>query len=254
MNPNPATRSNTDTNNPGTPMRNAILAAAAAASLLFSATASAGISENEEVAEATAVLTDFVNIPENAIPAALLDEAQAIAVIPSVLRVGFIIGGRRGSGVVSVRTDSGEWSNPAFVTLTGGSIGWQIGASSTDLILIFKSDRPIAEIADGEITLGADASVAAGPVGRSASAATTADLEAEIYSYSRSRGLFAGVAIEGAVLSIDDTANADFYGKPSVGPYEILRNTDSSGIPKVGQKFVHTLNWYLREGKRDQNL
>ncbi|MDN5862642.1 MAG: lipid-binding SYLF domain-containing protein, partial [Salinisphaera sp.] len=176
------------------------IAGLATALMLFQANAVAGLSENEEVAEATAVLTDFVTIPENAIPPALLQSAYGIAVIPSVLKVGFILGGQRGSGVLAVRTESGAWSNPVFVTLTGGSIGWQIGASSTDLVLVFKSRQSVDEIANGQVTLGGTAAVAAGPVGRSASASTSADLEAEIYSYSRSRGLFAGVAVKGAVL------------------------------------------------------
>lgn len=221
------------------------IAGLAASLLLFQGVASAGLSEVEEVQEATAVLTDFVNIPENSIPPALLNSAYGIAVIPSVLKVGFILGGRRGTGVLSVRTESGAWSNPVLVTLTGGSIGWQIGASSTDLILIFKSRRSVDDIADGQFTVGGNATVAAGPIGRSARAATTAKLDAEIYSYSRARGLFAGVAVDGAVLTIDDTANADFYGKPGIGPYEILRNSESSDIPKAGQHFVRTLTHYL---------
>lgn len=220
-------------------------AALAGTLMLFHAVAGAGISENEQVEEATGVLGDLVNIPENAIPPVLLNKAYGIAVIPSVLKVGLIIAGRRGSGVVSVRGENGEWSNPAFINLTGGSLGWQIGASSTDVILIFKSRRSIDRIARGDFTLGGDASVAAGPVGRSASAATNISFDAEVYSYSRSRGLFAGISLEGAALSMDHAANQDFYDEAGITPYEILDNTDDAGIPEPGRKFVRTLSQYL---------
>lgn len=221
------------------------LSAFAAVTFIFHSAAFAGTSEEQDLAEARAALEAFVNIPENAIPPALLTQAYGIAVIPSVLKVSFILGGRRGSGVVAVRNENGKWSNPAFVNLTGGSIGWQVGASSTDIILVFKSRKSIDRIARGEVTLGADASVAAGPVGRSVGAATNLKFEAEVYSYSRSRGLFAGVSLEGAAISVDDAANVDFYSQADISPYEILKRTETSGIPKEGQYFVTTLERYL---------
>lgn len=217
--------------------------ASAVALLLVTGTATAA-SEGEKIATATNVLRDFLSIPENAIPPALLRQAYGIAVIPGMVKAGFVIGGRYGTGVLSVRNAAGAWSNPVFISLAGGSIGWQIGVSSTDLILVFKSKRSVEQIANGSFTLGADASVAAGPVGRSTSAATNLTLDAEIYSYSRSRGLFAGVAIEGAILSMDHSANADFYDNPNISAYQILRSTDRSTLPPNGHAFITTLSRY----------
>ncbi|MES1944754.1 hypothetical protein PC39_11582 [Salinisphaera sp. PC39] len=198
----------------------------------------------EKLDTARTVLRDFMEIPENAIPPTLLRDAYGIAVIPSVVKVSFIVGGRHGTGVMAVRRDNGKWSNPSFVSLTGGSVGWQIGASSTDIILVFKSRRSIDRIARGDITLGGDASVAAGPVGRSASAATNVRFDAEVYSYSRARGLFAGVSVEGAALSIDDGANAEFYSEAGISAYEILGRSDTD-IPTAGERFMETLERYL---------
>jgi lipid-binding SYLF domain-containing protein len=158
------------------------------------------------------VLKEIMEAPDKAIPTDLLRDAKAIAVIPDVLKVGFVFGGRRGEGLISVKGADGTWSNPSFITLTGGSVGFQAGVSSTDVILVFRTQRGVDSIVDGKFTLGADASAAAGPVGRTATAATDSQLKAEIYSYSRSRGLFAGVALDGAALRIDYDANATIYG------------------------------------------
>ncbi len=125
--------------------------------------------------------------------------------------MGFVVGGRHGRGVLIIKDEKGLWQNPYFITFTGGSIGWQIGAQASDVILVFKSRRSIEAIRKGKFTLGADAAVAAGPVGRQAEAATDTTLRAEIYSFARSRGLFAGVSLEGSSLSIDNEAVWDFY-------------------------------------------
>jgi lipid-binding SYLF domain-containing protein len=162
---------------------------------------------------ATRVLDEIMQSPDRAVPRRLLQDAYAIAIIPDVVKAGLVIGGRRGRGVVSVRSPDGTWSHPAFITLTGGSIGFQAGVQSTDVILVFRTARGVDSIVNGKFTLGADAAVAAGPVGRTAQASTDSDLRAEIYSYSRSRGLFAGVALDGAVLSIDHRANQSSYGR-----------------------------------------
>ncbi|MGB1581520.1 MAG: lipid-binding SYLF domain-containing protein, partial [Nevskiales bacterium] len=139
----------------------------------------AGISEEDKAQDAAVVLRELATIPEEGIPPRLLEQAYAIAVIPDVLKVGFIFGGRRGEGVMSVRTQDGRWSNPTFITLTGASVGWQIGASSTDLILVFKSRDSVERITQGKITLGADVGIAAGPVGRQATATTDIRFESE---------------------------------------------------------------------------
>lgn len=176
---------------------------------------------NSKLAEASAVLQEIMAIPETGIPPQLFRNAYGIAVIPGLIKAGFIVGGRYGTGVLSVN-NGGHWSNPVFISMGGGSVGFQIGAESTDIILVFKTARGIQAIKNGKFTLGADLSVAAGPVGRHAEAGTDVQLKAEIYSYSRSRGLFGGVAVEGAVISVNDDANAAFYGKKGNNSDDIL--------------------------------
>jgi lipid-binding SYLF domain-containing protein len=146
------------------------------------------------------------------LPPAVLAEAEAVAVIPRVIKGGFVIGGRRGHGLVVGRTADGRWSDPTFLKLTGASLGFQAGVESSDVVLVFRSKKSVDRLLDGrgKLTLGADAAVAAGPLGRDAGAGTDARLQAEIYSYSRSRGLFAGVALNGAVLMNDLDANRSF--------------------------------------------
>jgi lipid-binding SYLF domain-containing protein len=185
--------------------------------LLGAAGASAGTAENERAIEAGKVLDEIMRMPEQAIPGRMLETAHAVAVIPSVVKAGLVVGGRHGKGLISVRSPDGTWSHPSYIRLTGGSIGFQAGVQSTDVVLVFRTARGVDSIVHGKFTLGADAAVAAGPVGRSAEASTDGQLKAEIYSYSRSRGLFAGVALDGAVLSIDHDANEAVYG-PNTTP------------------------------------
>ena len=174
--------------------------------------ADAGQVENARAENASQVLTEILRIPEESIPTRLLEDAQAIAVIPNVVKVGFGIGGRRGRGLIAIRGSDGAWSRASFITLTGGSFGFQAGVQSADVILVFHSARGVDSIVKGKFTLGADASVAAGPVGRSAQASTDEQFKAEIYSYSRARGLFAGVALDGTRLAIDNHSNEAAYG------------------------------------------
>ncbi|TBR11464.1 MAG: hypothetical protein EPO46_06440 [Lysobacter sp.] len=173
----------------------------------------AGPAEDDRARNALRVLQDIQKIPESSIPDKLLDEARAIVVVPDALKIGLVIGGRRGHGLLAVKNPDGTWSQPSFVKLTGGSIGFQAGLQSADIVLVFRSDRGLDSIVNGKVTLGADAAVAAGPVGRSASTATDGQLKAEIWSWSRARGLFAGIALDGAVLQIDDAANEAAYGR-----------------------------------------
>lgn len=182
-------------------------------SLGFAGTAMAGPEEDKRALDAVRVLAEVQRIPESAIPDRLFDEARAIVVVPDTLKVGLVLGGRRGHGVVSVKNPDGTWSNPSFVKLTGGSIGFQAGVQSSDIVLVFRGERGLDSIVNGKVTLGADAGVAAGPVGRNAATATDGQLKAEIWSWSRARGLFAGIALDGAVLSIDDAANQLVYGE-----------------------------------------
>lgn len=180
---------------------------------LFATSASAGSAEDARARNAARVLADIQAIPESAIPDKLFDEARAVVVVPDTIKAGLFIAGRRGRGLMSVKTADGTWSNPGFVSLTGGSIGLQAGVQSSDVVLVFRSERGLDSIVNGKFTLGADAGVAAGPLGRNASTATDGELKAEIWSWSRARGLFAGVALDGAVLAIDDAANAAVYGR-----------------------------------------
>lgn len=184
-----------------------------AVSLALAAPAHAGPREDAQADNAVRVLSEIQAIPESGIPDRLLDEAKAIVVVPDTIKAGLVVGGRRGHGLLSMRTADGDWSNPVFVKLTGGSIGLQVGVQSSDVVLVFRSQRGLDSIVNGKFTLGADAGVAAGPVGRQAAALTDGQMKAEIWSWSRARGLFAGVALDGAVLSIDDAADEAVYGQ-----------------------------------------
>jgi lipid-binding SYLF domain-containing protein len=189
--------------------------------LLPARSALAGSSE-EKVQQAGTVMEQIMAIPESAIPPNLLNNAHGIAIVPGVIKAGFVIGARYGTGVVLVRNSAGQWSNPCMVSLAGGSVGWQVGAQSTDVILVFKSARSIEGLIKGKFTLGVDAAVAAGPVGRRVEGATDIALKAEILSYSRSRGFFAGVSLEGSALQIDDKANAGYYQQSYVRANDVL--------------------------------
>ncbi|HNR22566.1 MAG TPA: lipid-binding SYLF domain-containing protein [Steroidobacteraceae bacterium] len=190
--------------------------------------------EEARLITATEVLTELQSTRDQQIPQWLLDRAHGLVVVPDVVKVGFWLGGRHGKGAMVVRDEAGRFSNPVFVRLSGGSFGPQIGAQSSDVVLVFTTRKGIQGIADGKVTLGADASVAAGPVGRQASAATDAAFKAEVYSYSRSKGLFAGVALDGSAITIDDKANAEFYGR-KVEANEIIEGkvtTTSNGAQR----------------------
>jgi lipid-binding SYLF domain-containing protein len=190
----------------------------------------------QRLADAARVLANFTADDESAIPTELLERAHGIAVIPNLIRGGFILGGRRGRGVLVVRTQNGGWSNPALITLTGGSIGWQIGAESADLVLVFANERSVRHIASGKFTLGGDASAVAGPVGRRTTAALTG--KAEVYAYFRSAGLYAGAAFEGARLDVDEEGSAAYYAAdPSAQPLA----EQNGGTPASARRFLLVL-------------
>jgi len=183
---------------------------------------------------ATQVMDELRGQRDQYVPDLLLDRAFGIAIVPEVKKGAFGLGFRGGKGELLVRDKTGRFSNPVFISLAGGSFGWQIGVQSTDLVLVFTTRSGVEGITDGKLTLGADASVAAGPVGRSASAATDAAFTgAEIYSYSRSSGIFAGVALDGTVISIDKKANADFYGQRRVGAGDIISGSVTKDAESV---------------------
>jgi lipid-binding SYLF domain-containing protein len=184
--------------------------------------------EAQRVLDAVDVFQAIIAIPEHEVPSALMKVTSGIAILPGVKRIGFGVGVQRGHGMLLVRGNDGAWSRPLFLTLTGGSIGWQVGIQSADIVLFFRSRDSVERVLRGRYTLGVDASVAAGSLGREAAAATDQDLKAEIYSYSRTRGIFAGFAVQGAALDIDYRANAAYYGKEIDQPGEIWAGTGLS--------------------------
>ena len=167
--------------------------------------------ETDRVAEAARVLEEVLAAPDKGVPESILEKAQGIVVIPSTVKGALLIGGQRGKGVMSAKSAKG-WSAPAFVTLTGGSLGFQIGGQATDIVLVVVNERGLTNLAQNTFKIGGDASVAAGPVGREATASTDYKMQAHILSYSRSRGLFAGVSLAGSTIRADRDANERIYG------------------------------------------
>ena len=206
-----------------------VASALAALAVLGSTRAYCQNRENVVVNDSREVVSEIMAIPANGIPASLLANAQGIVIIPDLVKGGFVVGARYGRGIVMVRDERGFWRPPSFVTLAGGSFGWQIGLQVTDIILVFKTKSSVDGLMRGKFTVGADAAAAAGPVGREAAAATDTELRAEIYTYSRSRGLFAGVSLDGSALQVDDKANAAFY-QGTTSP--ILRNRCQFLLPQ----------------------
>ncbi|HTW74756.1 MAG TPA: lipid-binding SYLF domain-containing protein [Steroidobacteraceae bacterium] len=191
--------------------------------------------EDARLETATDVLDMLRATPDQNVPAWLMQRAYGVAVIPDVLKGAFLFGGRYGNGVLTVRNAQGRFSDPIFITLAGGSVGWQIGATSTDVVLVFVTQRSVQNFARGKFTLGVDASVAAGPVGRQGEA--EAGIQAEIYSYSRSRGLFAGVALDGTVLAFDRPANRAFYGTRAITT-EMITSGEVTTSSQSAQRFL----------------
>jgi lipid-binding SYLF domain-containing protein len=206
--------------------------------LLPVAAASAQTREDARLITATQVLNELRATPDQNIPAWLMERAYGVAVIPDVIKGAFIFGGRYGNGVLSVRDSAGRFSNPIFLSLTGGSVGWQIGAQSTDVVLVFVTRRSVEDFARGQITLGASASVAAGPLGRQGEAA--AGVNAEIYSYSRTRGLFAGIALDGTALRFEPRTNRDFYGR-DVTAADITSGNAKPSSTETVRRFLEAL-------------
>jgi lipid-binding SYLF domain-containing protein len=214
------------------------LGAALIAALICTNAVAAG-KLDQRMANSIQVMRDFTEIPENAIPDALLKNAYGVAVFPGVIKVGLGFGARYGKGVLVVRQDDGSWSSPSFIALGGGSFGWQLGAQSTDLVLVFKNERSIQNIYSGKVTLTGDASAAAGPVGRQTSAGTDGRLNAAIYSYARNRGLFAGVSLGGGWLGMDRKSNQTYYGN-SMSPEQIL-TAKNMATPLAASQFVEIM-------------
>jgi lipid-binding SYLF domain-containing protein len=208
---------------------------------LFATSAFAALNGNEvkRLGEATTVLSELRGAPDKGIPADLWNKAQCVLVIPSVKKAAFVVGGETGSGVMSCRRANG-WSAPVFMHLAKGSVGFQIGAEEVDLVLLVMNRRGVDKLLQDKVSLGTDASLAAGPVGRSATAATDAQMNAEMLSYSRSQGLFAGIDLSGGVLRPDTEADARAYGS-SVTASEVVGGTRHVTVPAAAQSFVRAL-------------
>jgi SH3 domain-containing YSC84-like protein 1 len=197
--------------------------------------------EQKRLEECGVVMQEVLNVPDN-IPQELLEKAECVIVIPSVKKLAFGVGASYGRGAMVCRQGEkfrGPWGAPAMYALEGGSVGFQIGGEETDLILLVMNDRGMESILSSKVKLGADASVAGGPKGRDASADTDAWMRAEILSYSRSRGLFAGISLEGSTLRPDDDASADVYGHP-IKAKDIVRGK-KFGVPETGRHLVNVL-------------
>ncbi len=197
----------------------------------------------KEAQKAADVFTEIMNVPERAIPQKLLDNARAIAVFPGVIKAGFIVGGRAGEGVISRRVKGG-WSAPAFFNLAGGSIGLQIGASKTDFVLLFMNDDALAGLLRDKFEIGGEGSAAAGPVGRSTSATTDVLLRAQIISYSRSKGLFAGLELKGTAISPDNDDNLAAYGMKASQVLSPSKKWTIAKMPAGVRIFSRTLSRY----------
>jgi SH3 domain-containing YSC84-like protein 1 len=195
----------------------------------------------EKLGDATAVYHELLATPDRGVPEVLLKKCKCIAVMPHVLKGAFVYGARFGSGVMSCRNAAGAWSPVSFVDLTGGSVGFQIGAETSDLVVFFMNERGARSLMTGsKFTLGGQASVAAGPLGRSGEASTDLKLDAEIYTYAKSKGLFAGLSIAGARLAADKKANAQFYGRP-VTVKALLFDHKAPTAPEAGETFRKAL-------------
>ena len=202
-----------------------------------------GSDEARRVREAATVFDEIMMAEDNAIPNAILGKAEGIAIFPGTIRAGFIVGAMRGRGVLSARTE-GSWSPPAFLTLTGGSFGLQIGGQAADVILVINNRRGLENLLSNQFTLGADAAVAAGPVGRDAKAATDLQLRAQILSYSRARGLFAGLTINGSTVRQDRDANERFYGRRLDSQQIVFEG--AAGTPEPVPLWIQTLDRHTR--------
>jgi SH3 domain-containing YSC84-like protein 1 len=195
--------------------------------------------------KAAQVFKEIMDAPDQGIPQDLLASAKCIAIIPGEVKFAFIFGGNYGRGVATCRTGHG-WSAPIFVAIDGGSVGYQIGGSSTDLVMLFMNDHALQSLLGDKFKLGGDASVAAGPVGRNATAGTDLRLSAEILSYSRTKGIFAGVSLDGAVVQADKSGDKAMYGD-DVDRHEIL--SGKVAVPESARPLLHEIGEYVHEAK-----
>ena len=199
--------------------------------------------EQKTLKDSLSVIDEIMNSPDQEIPRELISQAKAILIFPTLIKAGFLVGGRYGEGVASMRAKkNGEFGPPTFLTQAGLSFGFQVGAEAVDLVLLVMTKRGLESLLKDELTLGADAAVSAGPIGRHAEAAFDIGMQGEIYSYSRSKGAFAGVSLKGAVISTDKKANHAYYGQFLKAKDILIRNKVKK-IPKSGKRFIKGLNF-----------
>ncbi|MGI8989495.1 MAG: lipid-binding SYLF domain-containing protein [Bryobacteraceae bacterium] len=224
-------------------MRNSMLVVLAAASLTTSVFAKKEDAD-QRLQSATTVRSEAMNTPDKGIPQELIEKAQCVVIVPSVKKAAFIVGGKYGKGFVVCRRKSGTgWGAPAAVKVEGGSFGFQIGGSETDVVMLVMNDSGAKHLLSSQFTLGGDASIAAGPVGRTATADTDASMRAEILSYSRARGVFAGIALNGATLREDKEGNMELYGSEMSNKDIIMGGTKA---PAAASQLESMLNKYSR--------
>jgi lipid-binding SYLF domain-containing protein len=215
--------------------------------LLSAQTRTSTTKQTDEAARAenaANVLSEIMEAPDQGVPEALLKRAYGIAVIPHVVKGAFGIGGRYGKGLVAQRNADGGWGTPLFIEIGGGSFGLQLGVEATDVIMVFTNREGIQPLLKGKLKIGADASATAGPVGRKAEAGTDILLKSAIYSYSRSKGLFAGIALDGAVIQLDDDANKGVYGRKT-GAADISKGKVGGAAVAVVDPFLRALQKYV---------
>ena len=201
-----------------------------------------GSKERKILRASQLVLEEIQKSPDQQIPMNLISKAKAIIVFPTMLKAGFFVGARYGKGIASVRAEeTGEWGPPAFLFTTGGSIGFQFGAQAIDLILLVMSQRGLEGLLNEQFTLGGDIAISAGPVGRHAEASADVFMQGEIYSYSRSKGLFGGVSLKGTIITSDSDANLTYYGHPYTSE-EILLTKQVRKVPESGNQFIKIFN------------
>ena len=224
-------------------MKRIMITAALALGLVSSAVASSGRGDDiERIQNATQVFREIMATPDKAIPQELLESAKCIAIIPGEKKAAFVVGGNYCKGIATCRTDGG-WSTPLFIAIGGGSVGFQIGGSSTDIVMIFMNEKGLHSLLSDKFKIGADATAAAGPVGRHAAADTDAKMNAEILTYSRSKGLFAGISLAGAVVQADQSGNHAMYGE-NVSRREIL--SGSVKAPEAAEVLLKEIAQYTQ--------
>jgi SH3 domain-containing YSC84-like protein 1 len=203
--------------------------------------------ESARVNDAATVFSEIMEAPDAGIPKSVLDKAEAVAIFPGVIRAGFAFGGQWGRGIIAVRDQkTGTWSAPVFLTIAGGSFGAQIGAQSIDLVLVVMDQSGVQRLLGNQFKIGGEASATAGPVGRNAEASTDIQMRAKILSYSRSRGLFAGVALNGSTLAADADANGRFYGQRLGSRESIAANAKRTDLPESVARLTALLKRYAR--------